>query len=463
MSATTCIEGETIHMLATADTPVDALDKDGFDYSWSIVNEATEVATVVDNNTSNTLDYKCTVLGKFYIIVTAKGAYTGSGTTAPATAYAITTNLVPAAFDSIDLVQTAVIGEEVTLTVRISDTHTSDMKTLVVCWIAPGKQAGDSITVNAVQLDAKGRRVQTRRFIEKHIYNELGTFSVKITVVDSAGCATVTHRQITIIPALPTVTLVADRESCKEGETLTLTATATVGVPAIDAGGYVYVWSEHSDSVNTVLTYVNACELVYRCTSMGTKRISVTAQGPSAHASCAVVLVDTCRAPAFKPYTGISTAVYKDVVVNPGPVKGVCRTEAGANEILPTKGTITGCESSTATECKCYIPNNATGLCGAQAGAACAKGKCVCTGTTVEATCPDGTTGGCTNDTCNAICPGGLHGTCCPPAGGCARRGLRARDADMHREKNMCMLKALLTRDETVEVCTRSCISGEAK
>jgi hypothetical protein len=114
---------------------------------------------------------------------------------------------------------------------------------------------------------------------------------------------------------------VADRESCKEGEALTLTATATVGVPAIDAGGYVYVWSEHSDSVNTVLNYANACELVYRCTSMGTKRISVTAQGPSAHASCAVVLVDTCRAPAFKPYTGISTAVYKDIVVNPGPVK----------------------------------------------------------------------------------------------------------------------------------------------
>jgi Tfp pilus assembly protein PilZ len=202
MSATSCIEGETIHMLATADTPVDALDKDGFEYSWSIVNEATEVATAVDDNTSNTLDYKCTVLGKFYVIVTAKGAYTGSGTTTPATAYAVTTSLVPAAFDSIDLVQTAVIGEEVTLTVRISDTHTSDMKTLVVCWIAPGKQPSDSITVNAVQLDAKGRRVETRRFIEKHIYNELGTFSVKITVVDSAGCATVTHRQITIIPAV---------------------------------------------------------------------------------------------------------------------------------------------------------------------------------------------------------------------------------------------------------------------
>jgi hypothetical protein len=202
MSATTCIEGETIHMLATADTPVDALDKDGFDYSWSIVNEATDLAIAVGDNSSNMLDYKCTVLGKFYIIVTAKGAYTDVGTTAPATAYAITTSLVPAAFDSIDLVQTAVIGEEVTLTVRISDTHTSDMKTLVVCWIAPGKQAGDSITVNAVQLDAKGRRIETRRFIEKHIYNELGTFSVKITVVDSAGCATVTHRQITIIPAV---------------------------------------------------------------------------------------------------------------------------------------------------------------------------------------------------------------------------------------------------------------------
>jgi hypothetical protein len=53
---------------------------------------------------------------------------------------------------------------------------------------------------------------------------------------------------------------------------------------------------------------------------------------------------------------------------------------------------------------------NGNTVCGAQAGAACAKGKCVCTGTTVEATCPDGTTGGCTNDMCNAICPGGLHG-----------------------------------------------------
>jgi hypothetical protein len=117
------------------------------------------------------------------------------------------------------------------------------------------------------------------------------------------------------------VTLVADRESCKEGETVKLTASATVGVPAIDAGGYVYVWSEHSDSVKTVLSYAYACELVYRCTSMGTKRISVTAQGPSPNASCAVVLVDTCRAPAFKPYTGTSAAVSKDIVVNSGPVK----------------------------------------------------------------------------------------------------------------------------------------------
>jgi hypothetical protein len=63
-------------------------------------------------------------------------------------------------------------------------------------------------------------------------------------------------------------------------------------------------------------------------------------------ASCSA----TCSVTAVSAVNGQSTTI-----------QGVCRTEASANEIMPTKGTITGCESSTATGCKCYIPNNATG------------------------------------------------------------------------------------------------------
>jgi len=103
-----------------------------------------------------------------------------------------------------------------------------------------------------------------------HVYNDSGTFTVRATAADAAGCTEQVSSSITILPAQPPAVTITGAQSARTGETVLFTATVSGATSTI----LRYEWDFGADSnPRTVVTTSNRQSTTY--SQPGTKVVNV--------------------------------------------------------------------------------------------------------------------------------------------------------------------------------------------